>query len=89
MQAVNDQLRVKIADFEGQIRDRNNELEQTQDQVIGKDESIMQLRMELEMTKNEISFEMEDRSFEQKNLKRDFEKAQLQEKKASGEVEWL
>ena len=31
MQAVNDQLKVRVVDFEAQIRDRNQELEQTQD----------------------------------------------------------
>lgn len=49
MQAVNDQLKVRNADIELQIRDRNQELEQTQEQVIEKEELIMQLRMELEM----------------------------------------
>ena len=49
----------------------------------------MQLRMELETRQNEISFEMNDRSFDQKNLKKDFEQAQLVGKKASGEVQWL
>ena len=56
-------------------------MEQTQDQVIAKDELIMQLRMELEMRQNELSMDHE-RSYEQKNMKRDREKAQLQEKKA-------
>lgn len=48
----------------------------------------MQLRMELEMRQNELSIDQE-RSFEKKNMKRDCEKAQLQEKKAQEEVVWL
>lgn len=48
----------------------------------------MQLRMELEMRQNEISMDQE-RSYEKKNMKRDREKAQLQEKKAQEEVQWL
>ena len=53
--------------------------------MIGKDEAIMQLRMELEMRQNELSMDHE-RSMEQTTLKRDFNKAQLQEKKAAEEV---
>lgn len=44
--------------------------------------------MELEMRQNADNFE-EERSFEKKNMKRDFEKSQLQEKKASEELVWL
>ncbi len=44
--------------------------------------------MELEMHINELSIDQE-RSFEQKNLKRDVDKAQLNEKKATDEIEWL
>ena len=42
----------------------------------------MQLRIELEMRQNEISMNQE-RSQEQINLKRDFNKAQLHERKAA------
>lgn len=66
MQAVNDQLKVKIADLEDQIRDRNQELEQTQDQLIGKDEQVMQLRMELEMRTNEFNKDQEN-AFKEKS----------------------
>ena len=41
MQDTNDSLKVKLQDYEAQIRDRNLELEQTQDQIIAKDEQIM------------------------------------------------
>ena len=44
----------------------------------------MQLRMELD----EVTMDNE-RSFEQKNMKREFEKASLAEKKAIEEVQWL
>ena len=64
------------------------ELEQTQDQVIVKDEQIMQLRMEIEMRQHEISMD-EERNHEQKTLRRDFDRAQLQNNKANEEVEWL
>ena len=74
MQAVTDQLKIKLADFEAQIRDRNVELEQTQDQVIAKDEQIMQLRMEIEMRQHEESLD-EARNQEQKSLRRDFDRA--------------
>ena len=74
MQAVQDQLKIKLADFEAQIRERNVELEQTQDQAIGKDEQIMQLRMELEMRQQEISMD-EERNHETKTLRRDFDRA--------------
>ena len=40
------------------------------------------------MRQNADNFE-EERSFEKKNMKRDFEKSQLQEKKASEELVWL
>lgn len=54
---------------------------------------IMEIKMELESHQNEsklqLSMSMEN-SFEQsKNFKRDFEKAQLQEKKALEELNWL
>ena len=88
MQAITDQLKIKLADFEAQIRDRNVELEQTQDQVIAKDEQIMQLRMEIEMRQHEESID-EARNQEQKSLRRDFDRAQLQNNKANEEVEWL
>jgi len=45
----------------------------------------MQLRMELEMRTQELSMDHE-RSFENKSMKRDFEKAQLAERKALEEV---
>ena len=64
------------------------ELEQTQDQVIAKDESIMQLRMDIEMRQHEESMD-EARNQEQKSLRRDFDRAQLQNNKANEEVEWL
>ena len=64
------------------------ELEQTQDQVIAKDEQIMQLRMEIEMRQHEESMD-EARNQEQKSLRRDFDRAQLQNTKANEEVEWL
>ena len=64
------------------------ELEQTQDQVIAKDEQIMQLRMEIEMRQHEESID-EARNQEQKSLRRDFDRAQLQNNKANEEVEWL
>lgn len=48
---------------------------------MNKDESIMQLRMEIE----EISMDQE-RSFEQKNMKREYDKASLAEKKATEEI---
>ena len=64
------------------------ELEQTQDQVIAKDEQIMQLRMEIEMRQHEESLD-EARNQEQKSLRRDFDRAQLQNNKANEEVEWL
>ena len=51
---------------------------------MGKDELVMQLRMELD----EVTMDNE-RSFEQKNMKREFEKASLAEKKAIEEVQWL
>ena len=50
------------------------ELEQTQDQVIAKDEQIMQLRMEIEMRQHEESLD-EARNQEQKSLRRDFDRA--------------
>lgn len=40
------------------------------------------------MRQNELSNDQE-RSFEKKNMKRDFEKSQLQEKKATEENAWL
>ena len=64
------------------------ELEQTQDQVIAKDEQIMQLRMDIEMRQHEESLD-EARNQEQKSLRRDFDRAQLQNNKANEEVEWL
>ena len=66
------------------MRDRNQQLEETQDQAMGKDELVMQLRMELD----ELTMDNE-RSFEQKNMKREYEKASLAEKKAIEEVQWL
>jgi len=67
--------------MEGQLQDRTQQLSETQDQIMNKDESIMQLRMEIE----EISMDQE-RSFEQKNMKREYDKASLAEKKATEEI---
>ena len=80
---------MKIADIEIQNRDRTQELEDTVKQLLGKDEQIMQLKMELELKQtNELSMDHE-RSFEQKNLKRDAEKAMFAERKAQEEIQWL
>ena len=68
---------------------RTQELEQTVNQVLGKDELVMQLKMELELKQtNELSMDHE-RSFEHKSHKRDVEKALLGEKKALEEIQWL
>lgn len=48
----------------------------------------MQLRMELEMRTNELSVDLEQFN-EHKNMKKDREQAQLQERKAQEEVIWL
>ena len=89
MQALNDQLKSKIADLETQTRDRTQELEETVQQVLDKDQQFMQFRMEIEMKQTSSLSLDQERSFEQKQTKRDCEKAQFAEKKALEEIQWL